>query len=349
MCVRERCGAQRGRRSHPELVAKTHIRTEVKSFRGSLLFRCESEAACSLAACFPRQPALSQRACTQFVACLQRSSRRSRAFVLPFSCAAGRWRAALIMSAAHDANEQAVAAAVERARVAVAALVEPPASGFLLQVRVLLSRVHSRPTPSPLPSPPSHGAQPSPPPRAAPRMQHSPRHARPRPTPSPPSTCSAALATCVPSPSPRWPNLVCALSSRLFHFAGHSVRPAGFDAAALLRSSSDGGEQQQHDEHHVAVAAALQRARDAVAALVAEPPSKFLEGMRSALQQAEAALQQQPRGRWAWTLPPKSHLASMPADDPRRPAREEVYAAMANLKAVGFSRQHAHRLPTSVT
>ena len=154
---------------------------------------------------------------------------------------------------------------------------------------------------------------------------------------------------------------MCALSLRLFHFAGHSARPAGFDAAALLRSSSDGGEQQQHDEHHVAVAAglhrardavvalvvavvaALQRARDAVAALVAEPPSKFLEGMRSALQQAEAALQQQPRGRWAWTLPPKSHLASMPADDPRRPAREEVYAAMANLKAVGFSRQHAHR------
>jgi hypothetical protein len=142
---------------------------------------------------------------------------------------------------------------------------------------------------------------------------------------------------------------VCALSLRLFHFAGHSARPAGFDAAALLRSSSDGGEQQQHDEHHVAVAAALQRARDAVAALVAEPPSKFLEGMRSALQQAEAALQQQPRGRWAWTLPPKSHLASMPADDPRRPAREEVYAAMANLKAVGFSSQHAHLLPTSVT
>ena len=141
MCVRERCGAQRGRRSHPELVAKTHIRRREE---------------------FPRQPALSQRACTQFVACLQRSSRRSRAFVLPFSCAAGRWRAALIMSAAHDANEQAVAAAVERARVAVAALVEPPASGFLLQVRVLLSRVHSRPTPSPLPSPSSHAAQPSP-------------------------------------------------------------------------------------------------------------------------------------------------------------------------------------------
>ena len=103
-------------------------------------------------------------------------------------------------------------------------------------------------------------------------------------------------------------------------------------------SSSDGGEQQQHDEHHVAVAAALQRARDAVAALVAEPPSKFLEGMRSALQQAEAALQQQPRGRWAWTLPNRTrHLASMLADDPRRPAREEAYAAMANLKAVAFA------------
>ena len=102
-----------------------------------------------------------------------------------------------------------------------------------------------------------------------------------------------------------------------------------------MSSSHDGADQ-------MAVAAALERARIAVAALV-ERPSKFLDGMQLALQQAEAALQQQPRGRWAWTLPPKSHLASMPADDPRRPAREEVYAAMANLKAVGFSRQHAHR------
>jgi hypothetical protein len=102
-------------------------------------------------------------------------------------------------------------------------------------------------------------------------------------------------------------------------------------------SSSDGGEQQQHDEHHVAVAAALQRARDAVVAL-AEPSLTFLDGMRSALQQAEAALQQQPRGRWAWTLPNRTrHLASMLADDPRRPAREEAYAAMANLKAVAFA------------
>jgi hypothetical protein len=183
MCVRERCGAQRGRRSHPELVAKTHIRRREE---------------------FPRQPALSQRACTQFVACLQRSSRRSRAFVLPFSCAAGRWRAALIMSAAHDANEQAVAAAVERARVAVAALVEPPASGFLLQVRVLLSRVHSRPTPSPLPSPPSHEAQPSPPPRAAPRMQRSLPRVRPRPTPLQPSPPFASPRhACALAPRPR--------------------------------------------------------------------------------------------------------------------------------------------------
>jgi len=103
-------------------------------------------------------------------------------------------------------------------------------------------------------------------------------------------------------------------------------------------SSSDGGEQQQHDEHHVAVVAALQRARDAVAALVAEPASKFLEGMRSALQQAEAALQQQPRGRWAWTLPLKAnYLTSLADSHPRRPAREEAYAAMANLKAVGFA------------
>ena len=40
------------------------------------------------------------------------------------------------------------------------------------------------------------------------------------------------------------------------------------------------------DEHHVAVAAALQRARGAVAAL-AEPSPTFMDGMRSALQQAE--------------------------------------------------------------
>ena len=40
------------------------------------------------------------------------------------------------------------------------------------------------------------------------------------------------------------------------------------------------------DEHHVAVAAALQRARDAVAAL-AEPSPTFMDGMRSALQQAD--------------------------------------------------------------
>ena len=43
------------------------------------------------------------------------------------------------------------------------------------------------------------------------------------------------------------------------------------------------------DEHHVAVAAALQRARDAVAAL-AEPSPTFMDGMRSALQQAERRL-----------------------------------------------------------
>ena len=40
------------------------------------------------------------------------------------------------------------------------------------------------------------------------------------------------------------------------------------------------------DEHHVAVAAALKRARDAVAAL-AEPSPTFMDGMRSALQQAD--------------------------------------------------------------
>lgn len=51
----------------------------------------------------------------------------------------------------------------------------------------------------------------------------------------------------------------------------------------LMMSSHDGGDD---DEHDVAVAAALQRARDAVAAL-AEPSPTFMDGMRSALQQAE--------------------------------------------------------------
>ena len=51
----------------------------------------------------------------------------------------------------------------------------------------------------------------------------------------------------------------------------------------LMMSSHDGGDD---DEHDVAVAAALQRARGAVAAL-AEPSPTFMDGMRSALQQAE--------------------------------------------------------------
>jgi len=50
-----------------------------------------------------------------------------------------------------------------------------------------------------------------------------------------------------------------------------------------MMSSHDGGDD---DEHDVAVAAALQRARGAVAAL-AEPSPTFMDGMRSALQQAE--------------------------------------------------------------
>ena len=50
-----------------------------------------------------------------------------------------------------------------------------------------------------------------------------------------------------------------------------------------MMSSHDGGDD---DEHDVAVAAALQRARDAVAAL-AEPSPTFMDGMRSALQQAD--------------------------------------------------------------
>ena len=61
----------------------------------------------------------------------------------------------------------------------------------------------------------------------------------------------------------------------------HSVRP--------LRRRGGGSHDELHDgvdEHHVALAAALKRARDAVAAL-AEPSPTFMDGMRSALQQAE--------------------------------------------------------------
>lgn len=96
-----------------------------------------------------------------------------------------------------------------------------------------------------------------------------------------------------------------------------------------MSSSHDGAEQ--------AVAAALERARVAVAALV-EPPSEFLDGMRLALQQAEAALQQQPRGNWPGSLPKESkYLTRLDAESPTRPAREAAYAAMAKLKEVGFA------------
>ena len=93
--------------------------------------------------------------------------------------------------------------------------------------------------------------------------------------------------------------------------------------------SHDGADQ-------VETAAALARARAAVAALD-EPASKFLDGMRSAVRQAEAALEQQPRGRWAWSLPDKSkYLSSLPAESSKRPTRGEAYDALANLKAVAF-------------
>ena len=96
-----------------------------------------------------------------------------------------------------------------------------------------------------------------------------------------------------------------------------------------MSSSHDGAEQ--------AVAAALERARIAVAALV-EPPSNFLDGMQLALQQAEAALQQQPRGNWPGSLPKESkYLTPLDAANPTRPAREAAYIAMAKLKAVGFA------------
>ena len=92
-----------------------------------------------------------------------------------------------------------------------------------------------------------------------------------------------------------------------------------------------------HDANEQAVAAAVERARVAVAALVEPPASGFLRGMQSALQQAEAALQRQPRGLWGWALPYKhDNLTRLHQSDLRRPAREEAYAAMEGLKAVGF-------------
>jgi hypothetical protein len=92
-----------------------------------------------------------------------------------------------------------------------------------------------------------------------------------------------------------------------------------------------------HDANEQAVAAAVERARVAVAALVEPPASGFFRGMQSALQQAEAALQRQPRGLWGWALPYKhDNLTRLHQSDLRRPAREEAYAAMEGLKAVGF-------------
>jgi hypothetical protein len=89
-------------------------------------------------------------------------------------------------------------------------------------------------------------------------------------------------------------------------------------------------------ELDAATAAALHRARAAIAALGENPPL-FVRGMRSGLEQAEAALKQQPRGKWAWRKPDKyTYLNKLPESDPRRPTREKAYAAMEDLQRVGF-------------
>jgi len=114
----------------------------------------------------------------------------------------------------------------------------------------------------------------------------------------------------------------------LLHHLHHAPPP--LSCAPISHAAAADSEQ--------AVSAAVKRARDAITALAEPPTSLFFGGMQSALQKAEAALQREPRGSWSWALPHKhNHLTKLRESDPRRPAREEAYAAMANLKAVGFA------------
>ena len=86
-----------------------------------------------------------------------------------------------------------------------------------------------------------------------------------------------------------------------------------------------------------ATAAALERARAAIEALGETPPA-FVQGMRLALEQAEAALKEEPRGKWAWKKPDKrTYLNKLPDDDPVLPLRAEAYAALEHLQQVGFA------------
>jgi hypothetical protein len=133
-----------------------------------------------------------------------------------------------------------------------------------------------------------------------------------------------------PSHAPHHYICALALAFALALACALTIRPRPARSAYYMSSSQDGAAKEQ------AVAAAVERARDAIAAL-AEPPAYFLCGMQSALQKAEAALQREPRELGSWALPHKrDHLTRLRESDPRRPAREEAYAAMEGLKAVGF-------------
>ena len=90
--------------------------------------------------------------------------------------------------------------------------------------------------------------------------------------------------------------------------------------------------------HHMdaATAAALSRARAAIAAIGESPPA-FVKGMRETLEKAEAALGEQPRGKWPGKPDKHKYLGKLRADDSLMPAREEAYAALENLQEVGFA------------
>ena len=95
-----------------------------------------------------------------------------------------------------------------------------------------------------------------------------------------------------------------------------------------------------------ATAAALERARAAVAALGETPPA-FVEGMRSALEQAEAALRQQPRGRWAWKKPGCSAMLRLASASfaPRASATDRLALPCLACCRRRLARPAAHRLP----
>ena len=86
----------------------------------------------------------------------------------------------------------------------------------------------------------------------------------------------------------------------------------------------------------VTTAAALERARAAVEAL-GETPPVFVKGMQAALEKAEAALKEEPRGRWPGWPDKRDYLGKLPAGDERLRLREEAYNALEHLKKVAFA------------